>query len=443
MQLDMTKGTPRTLILRFLFPLIIGNIFQQFYNMTDTIIVGRFIGKNALAAVGSTGTIMFLLLGFFQGITAGFSIPVAQNFGAKRIEQLKKSVGNAIILALFLILIGTLCSVSLIPSILSIMHTPADIFLDAKHYISTVCIGLCCIIIYDLCANLLRAVGNSKTPLYFLILSAGLNIILDFILILLFPMGVSGAALATVISQGVSGLLCIFYIAWKVPILHVKCRHLRLDRTISKQQLSLGIPMSLQYSITAIGTMIVQSSLNLLGTTAVAAYTAANKIENVVTQPFPSMGVTLANYCAQNRGIHAFSRIKKGVKSGFCMSTIYAIFAGVGISFALPYLLPIFIAEDFSAILHFARIFIFLDALFFIPLGYIFVFRESLQGSGYALPAMMAGVVELSSRSIIAKIASDTQSFAWVCLANGITWLVTAIFIGIVFFILMRKHSDL
>ena len=299
---DMTVGDPQKIILNFTIPVFIGNVFQQVYSMADTVIVGKFVGTKALAAVGATGTINFLILGFLLGLTAGFTVLTAQKFGAGDMESMRKTVGNAAILSFIVAVAMTLVSMLGMRWLLTFMNTPEDIFDDAYTYIMIICGGIFTQVLYNLLSSILRALGNSKTPLYFLLLSAGLNIVLDLVLIIYFHMGVAGAAYATVISQGVSGFLCLIFIIKKVPVLHMEKGEFRLEKNLSIQQLKVGFPMALQYSITAIGTMMVQSALNMLGSIAVAAFTAANKIENLLTQAFVAQGVTMATYCAQNMG---------------------------------------------------------------------------------------------------------------------------------------------
>ena len=281
LQIDMTAGNPAEIILNFTIPIFIGNIFQQFYNMADTIIVGKFVGTGALAAVGSVGTIVFLIIGFLQGLTAGFSVLTAQRFGAGDMENMRKSVGTACILSLIITVVMTAGSMLSMNWLLHFMNTPEDIFADAYAYIMIICGGIAATVLYNLLSGILRALGDSKTPLYFLILSAVLNIGLDLFLIIVFHMGVAGAAYATVISQGVSGIGCLIYIIKKVPLLRMKKEDFRPRGYLVKMEMAVGFPMALQYSITAVGTMMVQSSLNLLGSLSVAAFTAANKIESI------------------------------------------------------------------------------------------------------------------------------------------------------------------
>ena len=294
MELDMTKGSPAKLIARFIIPIIIGNIFQQLYNMADTIIVGRFVGMNALAAVGATGSVVFLILGFTQGLTTGFTVMTAQRFGAGDREGMKKSIGSAVILSVFVTVIMTAVSMAGMDTLLGWMNTPEDIFAMSRQYLMVICAGICCNVLYNLQASILRAIGNSVVPLVLLFISSIVNIVLDYVLIVYGNMGVGGAAAATVASQGLSGVLCLIYIVRAVPALHVGRAHFKLEQQCVKNQLSVGIPMALQFSITAVGTILVQSALNLLGSMAVASYSVSCKVEQLVTQPFAAMGVTMA-----------------------------------------------------------------------------------------------------------------------------------------------------
>ena len=320
----MTAGNPTKIILDFTFPIFIGNVFQQFYNMADTVIVGKFVGTKALAAVGSTGTIMFLILGFVLGMTAGFTVLTAQKFGAGDMKAMRQTVGGAAVLSILVTIVLTAGSMLFMKPLLRFMHTPSDIFDDAYSYIMIICAGIAAQMLYNLLASVLRALGNSKVPLYFLILSALLNIVLDLVLIIVFHLGAPGAAYATVISQGVSGVLCLVYIVKKIPVLHLERDDWKPKAHLLKIQLGIGIPMALQYSITAIGTMMVQTSLNLLGSGLVAAFTAASKIEQVVTQAYVALGTTMATYCAQNIGAGKIERVKDGYKANMFMVVVFS-----------------------------------------------------------------------------------------------------------------------
>lgn len=439
MELDMTKGSPFRLIVKFIIPIVIGNIFQQFYNMVDTVIVGRFVGVKALAAVGATGTIMFLILGFMQGLTTGFTVLTAQRFGASDYAAMKKSVGNAAVLSIIITIIATILSVIGMDALLSAMNTPDDIFDMAKEYIVIICLGMGCNILYNLLASILRAIGNSKIPLYFLIVSAILNIFLDIFLIVYVHMGVAGAAWATVISQGVSGIMCLFYIIWKVELLHTKKEDWKLDYYCVRNQLSIGIPMALQFSITAVGAILVQSALNMLGSIVVAAYTAAGKVEQLVTQPYAALGMTMATYSAQNRGIGDVGRIRIGVRVANILNIGYSIIIGVVIVKAMPYVVSLFVSGDVSSILGYAQTYITAVSIFFIPLGMIFIYRNVLQGSGLSMLPMFGGVVELLSRSILAFTAAQYRSYLGVCLANAAAWLSAGVFLWIAYLFVVRK----
>lgn len=441
MELDMTQGSPGRLILRFTIPIIIGNVFQQFYNMVDAIIVGRFVGNQALAAVGATGTIMFLILGFMQGLTTGFTVLTSQRFGAGDEYGLKRSVGNAALLSVIVTILATIFSLVCMRGLLRLMQTPEDIFEMSYTYISIICFGMWANILYNLMASFLRAVGNSKVPLYFLIVSAILNVILDLVLIVVFQMGVAGAAWATVVAQGVSGILCLLYIAGKVPILHPQRGEWKLNAMDSKNQIQIGVPMALQFSITAIGTIIIQTALNMLGSTAVAAYTAAAKLEQLTTQPFSSMGQTMATYCGQNMGKQDLKRIKKGVHVAELFTVIYAIAGAVFIINMVPFGVRLFVSEDIELITSYASIYMKICGAFFIPLGLIFVYRNAMQGAGFGFMPMMGGVVELAARTVAAVIAVRKMSFTGICFGNVAAWFTAAVFLAVAYWMLLGRKQ--
>lgn len=439
MELNMTKGSPARLIAKFIVPIIIGNIFQQLYSMVDTIIVGRFVGVKALAAVGATGSLTFLILGFTQGLTTGFTVMTAQRFGADDREGMRKSIGSAVILSVFVTVVMTVVSMAGMNQLLTWMNTPEDIFAMSREYIMIICAGICCNVLYNLLASILRSIGNSVVPLILLVISSVLNIVLDYVLIVYGHMGVGGAAYATIISQGVSGVLCLVYIIWKVPTLHVERRHFRLEAQCVRNQLGVGIPMALQFSITAVGTILVQSALNLLGSMVVASYSVSCKVEQLVTQPFAAMGVTMATYCAQNRGVNDLNRIQGGVKAANVMSAVYAVLIYGVVYLILPFAIGLFVTEDISVVYGFARTYIIINGAFFIPLGMIFIFRNALQGCGFGFLPMMGGVVELVSRSVAAFAAAKLLSYEGVCLANASAWLTAGVFLWIVYRIAMKR----
>ena len=441
MQLDMTKGRPLPVILKFTIPLIIGNIFQQLYNMVDTIIVGRYVGADALAAVGSTGTIMFLVTGFSQGITAGFSILISQRYGARDEDGVKRAVANGILLSVISTLLLTFCCLFLMRPLLTVMNTPENIFADAYSYIIVISGGIMANIFYNLFSAYLRAVGNSKVPLFFLIFSACLNIVLDLLFIIRFHMGVAGAAWATNVSQAISAVLCAVYIWSKIPELKPLRSHWKLTRTDSKYQLAAGIPMALQFAITSSGTMIMQAAINLFGSTAVAAFTAACKLESLLMQAMISMGQTMATYSGQNYGCGNIKRIKTGVRVSLWISIVYSVIASVLMCVLLKPALHLFFSGDvdFASLLPWAHTYAYICALFFIPLCTIFVFRNAMQGCGYGFLPMMGGVAELAARLVVSIIAMKVLVYGVACFADPAAWIAAAVFTGVSYLYVMRQ----
>ena len=439
-QNDMTVGNPMKSIFGFTLPIFIGNVFQQFYNMADAVIVGKFVGNKALAAVGSTGTIMFLIYGFVVGMTAGFTVLTAQKFGAGDMKGMRKTVAGAGILSFVVGALLTILFMAFMKPLLILMNTPSDIFADAYSYIMIVSGGILAQMLYNLLSSILRALGNSKLPLVFLIISALLNIVLDLVFIVGFGMGAKGAAVATVIAQGVSGILCLFYIIAKIPILHLKREDLDVGSTIYKNQLRIGVPMALQYSITAIGTMMVQSSLNILGSTLVAAYTAAGKIEQVVTQAYVAMGTTMATYAAQNMGAGSVKRIREGFKACTVIGVVYSFVAAGFIMTVGKYMTYLFVSEDVDIIMNSVDIYLKCIGIFFIPLAVVNIYRNGIQGLGYGLLPMMAGVAELIGRGVVAVIAGAKRSYPGVCLAGPAAWVLAGGLLIVMYYFIMNVN---
>ena len=439
MERDMTVGRPGKMILQFTFPLFIGNVFQQLYNMADTIIVGKFVGANALAAVGSTGTIMFLIIGFLQGLTAGFTVPTAQKFGAGDLKAMRKTVGSAAILSAVVSVIMTAISMLGMKALLRLLNTPEDIFQDAYAYIMVICAGIFAQVLYNLLASVLRALGNSKIPLYFLILAAGLNIILDLIFIVVFHMGAVGAAYATVISQGVSGVLCLIYIVKRVHVLKMEKEDWRMKGHLVKIQFGIGFPMALQYSITAIGSMMMQSALNILGSVVIAGFTAGSKIEQLVTQAYVALGTTMATYSAQNMGAGKVDRIRQGFKNAMIIGTIYSVVTSILVMTVGKYLTPLFLSENLGQITGYVDIYLKCVGLFFIPLTVVNVFRNGIQGMGYGILPMMAGVAELIGRGVVAIFASQKRSYVGVCMASPVAWILAGGLLLIMYYFIMKN----
>ena len=438
-QRDMTKGSPTRIILGFTLPLFLGNVFQQFYNMADTIIVGQFVGTGALAAVGSTGTIMFLITGFATGLGTGFTILTAQRFGAGDMKGMRRSVFTAAVLTVIVSVLVTAVSVIFMHPLLDLMQTPADIYDDAYAYIIVIMWGLAAQMLYNLLSALLRAIGNSKMPLYFLILAAVLNVILDLVFIINFKMGTAGAAYATVISQGVSGLLCLLYIVKAVPIFRLSRRDMVMDGKMMAEQLKVGLPMALQFSVTAIGSIMVQTSLNMLGSTLVAAYTAAGKIEQILTQAYVALGTAMANYSAQNVGAGDIPRIRQGFRAATIWGSVYSVAAGVLIMAVGKYLTYLFVSEDAAMLLDSVDLYLKCIGFFFIPLNIVNAYRNGLQGLGYGLLPMTAGIAELVGRRVIAVIAAHYRSYFGICMAGPAAWVLAGGLLIVLYFYIVKK----
>ena len=424
---DMTTGNPVKLILLFSIPLLIGNIFQQFYSMVDTIIVGRFIGVEALAAVGTTSSMVFLVNGFVMGLTSVFAVLISQKYGAKDEVGVKEAVASSIILSIIATILVTFISVLSAKPLLTLMNTPSNIMKDASTYIIILYAGNIAIIFYNIMAAILRALGDSKTPLYFLIVSSVLNIILDLVLIINFKMGVAGAAYATVISQGVSAILCVIYTYKRYKILRLKKDDFKVKKKYYRKHLKVGIPMALQFSITSIGIMTVQSAINIFGSTVIASYAASSKVLQLVMQPATTLGVTMATYCGQNIGAKRYDRIKEGVKKCVQISIITSVISAIILIFLGKYFVMMFVSNPDAEILSYAQQVLNISAIFFIPLGLIFVYRNALQGIGDSFIPMMAGVYELVARAIVAFTLPKVLEFMGICLADPVAWFAAVI----------------
>lgn len=438
---DMTQGSPIKLIIMFTIPLLIGNLFQQFYNMADTLIVGRTIGVNALAAVGSTGSIMFFIIGFAQGLTAGLSIITAQRFGAKDIAGVRKSVGTSFWISIVFTIVLTILSIVFTKPALVMMNTPVEILDDAYSYLIVINAGVGAAVLFNLLANLLRALGDSRTPLLFLVIASILNIVLDLVFILVFKMGVAGAGLATVISQLFSCLLCLIYIHKKVPVLQFKTADWSIDWTFIGQHMRVGFPMGFQASIIAIGAIILQITLNGLGALSVAAYTAAQKIDMLATQPMNSFGVTMATFAAQNFGANRIDRIRLGVKQCILLSGSFSILVGVLVIVAGPAAVSLFVGQGQEQLLDLSGQYFLANGTTYLLLSLLFIYRFSLQGLGQSFIPTVAGIMELIMRVVAAMFLSALIGFPGACLANPLAWLGALIPLGTAYYLSMKKLS--
>lgn len=438
---DMTKGSIAKSLFSFTMPILIGNIFQQFYTIADTMIVGRTLGSKALAAVGSTGTISFLVLGMALGLASGFTVVTSQKFGAKDEKGMRMSVTNGIILIAIISIILTAFSTIFMRKILTLMNTPEDIFEGAYIYILIICGGLFTTVYYNLFAGFLRAVGNSKVPLFFLLLSSGINIALDLVFIIVFGWGVAGAAIATVLSQFVAAIGSLIYMLFKEKSLVPKKGDWHLEKSIANVQLYIGLPMGLQYSITASGTMVMQAAINIFGSAAVAAFSAAAKCSAIFTSVFNSIGQAIPTYVGQNYGKGDLDRINKGVRITTLFSTVYAVIAAVIAIALLPYELRLFVNNEaeVTALIPWARIYIIEAGIFFIPLGWIFIFRNSMQAFDASMPALAAGIVEMVTRVGCAVLAIFINSYPVAVFCDSAAWLTGGIYCIIAYSFEMKK----
>ena len=443
MEQDMTRGNITSIMLRFAIPLFIGNAFQTFYNMADSIIVGRFLGEEALAAVGSTGIIMFLLFSFSGGVVSGFTILTSQKYGAHDSDGVRRTVSNGCLLALLIGAGATVLGLAAIVPLLRFMNTPENIFADARTYITIICAGTLASLFYNLLSSYLRAIGNSKIPVAFLVFSSLLNIFLDIVFIVKFQLGVAGAAIATITAQGIAALLCGIYIVLKVRVLVPHRSQWKLYRYESREQLRLGIPMAMQFAITASGAVVMQSAMNMFGSTAIAATTAGMKIQEMLIQGIYAMGATMATFVGQNFGSRNLDRIRAGVKRAVVIISIYGAIAAVCMYFLLPVFLKVFFAAgtDMTELLYWAKRFFNIVSLFYIPLGFIFIFRNAMQGCGNSMIPLGCGIVEFFSRIITAELSIHTGSFVLACLCDPMAWLTAGMFAMLGFIYLFRKLS--
>ena len=436
---DLTKGSPIKAILSFAVPMLFGNLFQQMYNMADSIIVGKYIGVNALAAVGGTGALNFLVLGFIIGVSGGFMIPVSQAFGAKDFDRLRKYVTNAAWLSLIVGLLITIITVSFTGAMLRLINTPDDIFQVSYEYIATIFAGILGIMFYNLLSGIMRALGDSKTPLYFLIFSSFVNIALDLLFVIVFKMGVFGAAFATDISQFISCILCFLFIKKKYTILKIKKGDWQLNPALVSRLLLMGIPMGLQYSITAIGSTVMQAAVNGLGSIYVAAITAGSKVSLLFTQAYDTLGTAMATFCGQNLGAKKLDRINKGMKQGIIAMGIYTVFAFFAIIFGGRYVALLFVNADETVLLGYGGKFLFANASFYFPLGLLIILRYGIQGLGHSMFAMAAGIMEMIARCAVAFIGLAWFGVDAIYYSNAAAWIAANIFLIPAFIMVMKK----
>ena len=435
----MTVGKPSKLIIQFMIPMFLGNVFKQFYNVADSIVAGQFLGVQALAAIGSTGSLMFFVTGWMNGMSSGFAILVSQWFGAKKYDRMRHYVAMSVYLSIILSVLMTVGFLAANVPILRMMNYSPDIMPDVTAYMGIIYAGLIVTAAYNALAAFLRALGDSRSPLYFLIISAAINVVLDIVFIVYGGMGVDGCAYATVIAQAISALLCFIYIVKRYPILHLKREDFRISFRSWGRLLALGIPMALQFSITAIGTIIVQGAVNVYGEIYMAGFSAAGKLQNIIATVFSAFGSTIATYVGQNRGAGKMDRVRQGVRTTQMMIIVYSVFAMAVVLLLGRYMMWIFVSPSETEVIDVAVLY-FRTVFWCYPfLGSIFLYRNTLQGLGYGLVPMLGGVFELAARAAIVLLVAGHTSFVGVCLSDPAAWLSALIPLVPYYIYIMKK----
>ena len=440
---DLTKGSPVRQILSFALPILLGMLFQQFYGVADTMIVGRLLGYRELAAVGATASIQFMVIGFCNGICSGFAIPIAQCFGAEDYRGMRRCLTNSVWIcaALSVVLTSAVCIFS--RGILGLMKTPEDILELSREYIIVIFAGIPAVFLYNLLAGAIRSLGDSKTPVVILMLSSLLNIVLDLVLIVYFGAGVKGAAWATVLSQLLSGIGCLMYLKKNVAILHPLAGEWRFDRHLAGKLCDMGIPMGLQYSVTAIGSVVLQSSVNTLGSAAVASMTAGSRLYGFVCCPFDALGSTMATWSGQNLGARKLDRLREGVQDAAIIGVAYSLIALLFVSLFGSRAVWLFVESSEPEIASQAALYLKMVTLFFFSLCFVNVFRFAIQGLGYSGIAVFAGVCELVGRSLAGLLLVPRFGFTGACLAGPAAWLLADAFLLPAFYWCLARTKKL
>lgn len=435
----MTSGSPAKLIFGFAIPMFLGLLFQQFYSMVDTLIVGKFLGVNPLAGVGSTTSLNFMVLGFCMGVCNGFAIPVAQMFGAKEEHRLRKYVTNGAWLCIVFSIVMTLVVVAVCRPVLVLMQTPEEIFEYAYVYIVIVFWGIPCTFLYNILAAIIRSLGDSKTPVIFLAISSGINIVLDLVFVLVFDMGVEGPAIATVLAQGISGIICLWYMYRKFPVLHASRDEWKPELHYMGKLCYIGVPMGLQYSVTAIGTLVLQAAVNGLGAAVVAGVTAAQKINMFISCPIESLGQTMAPYAGQNMGAGKIDRIGKGLKSAVLMGWGVSIICFLIAVLFGKQLTMLFVDASETTIISYSYQFLLYCTGGYCLLTLVNTVRFTIQGMGFSVFAILSGIMEMIARILAATVVVQMIGFAGTCLAHPMAWLFADVFLIPAFFWCRKK----
>lgn len=436
---DMTTGSPMKLIIGFAIPMFLGMLFQQFYSMVDTVIVGKFLGVEPLAGVGSTGSLNFMVIGFCTGVCNGFAVPVAQMFGARREEDLRRFVANSAWLCLIFSVVLTVLVVAFCRPILAFLNTPENIFEYAYLYIVIIFAGIPFTFLYNVLAAMIRSLGDSKSPVLFLALASFINIGLDLITILVFHMGVEGPAIATVVSQGLSGIICLFYMKKKFPILRISREEWKPKKFYLYRLCYMGIPMGLQYSVTAVGNLVVQAAVNSFGSMVVAGVTAAQRITNFLGCPVEALGGTMAAYTGQNMGAGKFDRIGKGMRDailcGFAVSVLLLALALLG----GRQLSMLFLDQPDEQVIGYSYQFLVTTASFYCLLTLVNVVRFTIQGMGFSVFAITSGAFEMVARSLAGLVLVPLAGYTGICFSHALAWIFADSFLIPAYFFCMKK----
>ncbi len=425
--LNMTEGNPVSLIIRFSIPMLIGNLFQQFYNLVDSVIVGQFVGADALAAIGATGSVTFLFFALCNGIGSGGGIITSQFFGKGNVGEIKSCIVNTgYIMLVFPLIVGAVAFFLTAP-ILSMLDTPAEIMADAVAYMKIMCVGIVFVSLYNYASAMLRALGDSKTPLYFLIFSCLLNTGLDVLFVCGLHMSVVGAGIATIISQFVSGISCLVYAILKNEYFHMTREDMRFDAGISVKILKLGIPLSLQFSLIAISCMALQKVVNSYGKVAVAAFTATSRIEQIIHQPYQTLGAALSTFTGQNYGANKRERIREGYLKGMVLMVVFSVLMLPVIQLFGEGIIRIFVEEE--AVIEMGAKALKITSIFYAMLGMIYVVRGVLNGLGDSFFALLNGIVEVIGRFTVPFLLTAIPAIGlWgIWWSVGVVWSVSGI----------------
>lgn len=429
--LDMTRGNPLPILVRFAIPLILGSLFQQLYSFVDTAIVGRCIGAEALTAVGVTGSLNFLVLGFTMGSAMGFCIPISQAVGAGDAEEVSRNFWNGLYLSIGIGLVISIGVSFFTRPLLAMMKTPANLLDMAVQYLTIIFVGQITTVLYNYFAGVLRAFGDSKRPFWFLIISSCINVVLDLVLILVIPMGVAGAALATVISQGISVALCIWWLTKKMNVIR-RCsdageRLTAVSTARMKKICVVGMPLGLEYSVCTIGNVVLQSSINSLGSVVAAAHVCGEKIRAIATLPIESLGTAVATYAGQNYGARRIDRIKDGIKAGLAIVAVYCVAAWAALLVLKAPLVSLLLGETVSAEAQASIEYLSIISTLFIFHGSLMIFRNTVQGMGYAASTLASAVMEIIGRSAAGLLAVHYGSFFLICVSAPMAWTLACI----------------